>query len=428
MIQSFTISNFKSYQQAELKVAPLTVIIGHNASGKSNLLELIRLLNWMAQGHKISSLQYNTASEDQIVRGQLKDLFKVEGEPFSAGCSIGGGINATMQMSIDFRMQQELHIHAEECNIDTGFLYRTVRPTNNLATDILVEYNNYAKGPNKHQIVCSDQLAIFTQLTEASKYGDQYNKSKQIIPIAAKAIENALAKILFLDPVPARMRSYSSLTEKQLTGDGRNLSAVIYHLWQAGEHNQTMLLDFIKSLPEQDIAGIDFIKTPRNEVMITLKETFGNKERNVDAGVLSDGTLRILAFAAALLSAQKGSTVIVEEIDNGVHPSRAAKLMDSIRQIAQSRGLIVILTTHNPALLDALPYEVIPDVVYCYRDKETGASQLMRLGDLRDYPELTSRGDLGDLLAMGTIEQFVKYRKDNQQKKKEALAWLESIK
>ncbi|BBH39577.1 hypothetical protein myaer102_21110 [Microcystis viridis NIES-102] len=43
-----------------------------------------------------------------------------------------------------------------------------------------------------------------------------------------------------------------------------------------------------------------------------------------------------------------------EEIDNGVHPSRADNLVKQIREIALERKLRVLITSHNPALLDAV--------------------------------------------------------------------------
>ncbi|QXE26094.1 ATPase-like protein [Richelia sinica FACHB-800] len=88
--------------------------------------------------------------------------------------------------------------------------------------------------------------------------------------------------------------------------------------------------------------------------MVRLAETFGNTRRYCEAALLSDGTLRVLAIAAAMLSATEGSLVVIEEIDNGVHPNRAKHLLASIRDIAERRKLRVLLSTHNPALMDAL--------------------------------------------------------------------------
>jgi predicted ATPase len=113
-----------------------------------------------------------------------------------------------------------------------------------------------------------------------------------------------------------------------------------------------------------------FLTGPRGKVMVQLQESFGATERYCEAALLSDGTLRVLAIAAAMLSATEGSLVVIEAIDNGVHPSRAEHLLTSIRAIAERRNLRVLLSTHNPALMDALPDAALGDVVFCYRDPQ----------------------------------------------------------
>lgn len=50
MLASLQIQNFKSYEDATLYFTPLTFFVGANASGKSNALETLRLLNWLAGG------------------------------------------------------------------------------------------------------------------------------------------------------------------------------------------------------------------------------------------------------------------------------------------------------------------------------------------------------------------------------------------
>ena len=55
MLSSFTIENFKSYHEASLKLAPLTVLIGANAAGKSNAVEALRLLSWIAAGNRLGT-------------------------------------------------------------------------------------------------------------------------------------------------------------------------------------------------------------------------------------------------------------------------------------------------------------------------------------------------------------------------------------
>lgn len=48
MLASFTLANFKSYEHATLPLAPLTILVGANAAGKSNLIEAMQLLAWLA--------------------------------------------------------------------------------------------------------------------------------------------------------------------------------------------------------------------------------------------------------------------------------------------------------------------------------------------------------------------------------------------
>ena len=56
MLTSLTLRNFKSYQEATLSLAPITFLIGANASGKSNALEAIRLLSWLAKGSRLDDI------------------------------------------------------------------------------------------------------------------------------------------------------------------------------------------------------------------------------------------------------------------------------------------------------------------------------------------------------------------------------------
>jgi len=438
MIQSFTIENFKSYKTAVLKLAPLTVMVGANASGKSNALEAIRFLSWMAQGQKLSSLQFEINQNNAAIRGQIKDVFFRGDNEFKLGCEVQDlGHSWELQITLDHRLGKEIHISKESMKIDSSeILYETTKPTLDLATDISVAFNNFARGGKNPQVICSDQLGVFTQMSTYGKISPNYKKSNQLIGQLSRYTESLLTRILFLDPSPQSMRSYSFISDSKLQGNGSNISSVLFNLVNNGYNPlikdkgslKNEILSFIKSLPEQDITDMEFLEGPRGEVMLSLTETFGNKSQKMDAGILSDGTLRVLAIAAALLSAPEESIVIIEEIDNGVHPSRAKQLLNQINKVAVERGLRIILSTHNPALMDALPDEVIPDVVFCYRDKKDGSSKLISLKDVPDYPELISQGSLGDLVTEGTLSSFVKNYEGAEAKKAKALEWLDSIK
>jgi predicted ATPase len=294
-----------------------------------------------------------------------------------------------------------------------------------------VLYNNFKRGRNKPHVPCSNRQAVFYQLQTPGRFNKDHAESQECIPAVTKLIREALQGIQFLEPRPSAMRDYAHAKLNQLKEDGSNLSGVLYSLCQDEEAtsiaNRQAILDFIRSLPEQDIEDVDFIRTERNDVMVRLKETFGGQSRTVDAPLLSDGTLRVLAVAAALLSADKGSLVILEEIDNGIHPSRADKLVAQIEKIARRRDLRVLLTSHNPALLDALPVHALADVLCCYRDPDQGYSSVVRLGDLERYPELIAQGPLGQLMTDRVLDRFIKDKTTNAQRKQRQFSWLEAL-
>lgn len=427
MLTAFKLNNFKSFQdEAVLPLGgALTVLIGANAAGKSNVLEALRLLSWLASGNKLGAIQREVNRADKVVRGRVPDLFRRGEHRFALGCQVHDPAgDSSLSMALELR-GDDLHIVAERMDTGAGVpLYDMDQPSQGeLATEAGVAYNNFSKGGNKPHIKVTDQMAVFAQLDSPASFHANHRKAQQEIPKVCKAYQALLSNVLFLDPVPARMRDFSFLADKRLGGDGANLSSVLYQLWCEGELRGE-LLSFIQSLPEQDITGLDFLKGPRGDVMVQLIETFSGTPRRFEAALLSDGTLRVLAIAAAMLSAPEGSLVVIEEIDNGVHPSRARHLLERIQAVAERRHLRVLLSTHNPAMLDALPDKAVPDVVFCYRDTRSGDSRLVRLGSLPDAPELFIQDSLGHLMTSGALDRFVKTHPGPEARKQQARAWL----
>jgi predicted ATPase len=431
MLTSITISNFKSYDKAVLPLAPMTFLIGANASGKSNALEAIRLLNWLAKGSRLDDIERSIQGGDTIFRGLAKDLFRDSNVPFELGGHISNAPEGWCDFSITIDQMNDQLIVTDEKIIQPKTnvpLYQIENKPNPHTDEISVAYNNFTKGKNKPRIPCSNRQALFYQLGTPARFDEAHDKSQKIIPSVTKLLRETLRNIVFLDPRPALMRDYVYAKQNDIKEDGSNLSAVLYSICQQGENAKQDLLNFIRSLPEQDITDIQFIETERKDVMVRLEESFGGQKQRIDAPLLSDGTLRVLAVAACLLTATRGSLVIIEEIDNGVHPSRAEILIKQIRNVANERQLRVLVTSHNPALLDALPDEALTDVLCCYRDQKKGDSKLVRLGDLERYPELVAQGTLGQLMTKRILERFLKDDSTAEQRQTDALNWLEMFK
>lgn len=416
-----------------MSLAPITFLIGANASGKSNALEAIRLLSWLAKGSRLDDIERNIQSGNAIARGQAIDLFGAEKQYFTLGTHIDNAPDGWTDFEIEIGLlSDQLIIIGESVSKASKdqelTLYKIDGDPNSHTDEIRVMYNNFNKGGKKPHIPCSNRQAIFYQLETPSRFQQNHTQSQKIIPAVTKVIRETLRNIVFLDPRPAVMRDYAYAKYDDIKEDGSNLSSVLYAVCQQGETQKNKLLDFIRSLPEQDITDIRFSITDRNDVMVRLIESFGNKEHQIDAPLLSDGTLRVLAIAATLLSVNPGTFVIIEEIDNGVHPSRADNLVKQIREIALERKLRVLITSHNPALLDAVPDSDIGNVLCCYRDPQAGDSRIVRLADLERFPELIVQGTLGQLMTKQVLDKFLKDKSTAEQRQQNALSWLEQLK
>lgn len=426
--------NFKSYVNARIQLAPLTFLIGANASGKSNALEGIRLLSWLAQGTRLDDVATLSRTREALIRGQAGDLFHDPQRTLGLGCECDGVPDNWGKLDLQIRLiADQLVLAGEEIQKGSNEspavvpLYRVEGEPSAHSDEIQVAYNNFSQGRNKPLIPCSSRQAVFYQLESPGRFEANHPDSQKTIPAVTKSFRESLRSIVFLDARPAVMRGYAYDKDHQMKEDGSNLSSVLFRICRQADHGKGKLLEFIRSLPEQNIVDIQFIETDRRDVMVRLVESFGGQNRVVDAPLLSDGTLRVLAVAAVLLSAPAGSLVVIEELDNGVHPSRAENLVHQIRATATERNLQILLTTHNPALLDALPNDCLEDVLCCYRDPDTGESRVTRLGDLDRYPELVAQGSLGELVTQRILDRFVKDKTTRDERLQESLSWLDNL-
>ena len=446
---SITIKNFKSYKNATLSLSPLTLLIGANASGKSNAIEAFRFLSWVAGGERLSTLKNRVNDSDKVVRGSIKDLAFNHENSFSLSFNYesevsysGVFLNEDNQLYVAAEMYQEkenklfFHRSNRYKNLISKYLDKdTVRKSvrleevieekNDKDSWMFQRFGNFevaANFPERDLSVLS--MKNFYDIIWKGFYDDT-----QVSPININCFDDLtdfLIDTFFYDFAPSAMRQ-DSILEKVLNNNGSNLAGVLSYLCKDNGEYKEKILRLVQSLPEQDITDIKFYIDKRERVEFLLCESFGDTSTERTMDLLSDGTLKVLGIAAALLSVPEGSTVVIEEIDNSIHPTRAHIILSLLRQYAEERKLNLLLSTHNPALMDALPDEALADVVFCYRDPKEGDSKLIRLGDLDDYLGLVAQGTLGDLVTQGIVERFVKHPTTAEQRKKQAIDWLNQL-
>ena len=446
---SITIRNFKSYKEATLPLSPLTLLIGANASGKSNAIEAFRFLSWVAGGERLSTLKNRVNDSDKVVRGSIKDLAFNHENSFSLSFSYASNssysgvfLNEDNQLYLIAELYQEkenkLFFHRSDKYIKLALKYlnssdiikfaslRNILEANkNENSWMFQRVGNFEVAANFPE----KDLSILSMRNFYDVIWKGFYDETMVSPININSLDNLshfLTNTFFYDFAPSVMRQ-DSVMEKVLNNNGSNLAGVLSYLCKENLKYKEKVLRLVQSLPEQDITDIKFYTDKRERVEFLLCESFGDTSTERTMDLLSDGTLKVLGIAAALLSVPEGSTVVIEEIDNSIHPTRAHEILSLLRQYAEERQLNLLLSTHNPALMDALPDEAFAAVVFCYRDPNEGDSRLVRLGDLDDYLGLVAQGTLGDLVTQGIVERFVKHPTTPEQHKKQALDWLNQL-
>ena len=213
MLRAIRLANFKSYGvEQSLPLAPLTVLIGANASGKSNLLEALQLLAWLARGHNLADLSQALRAGELAVRGQPSELH-AGGTPLRLGCDFDEDAHLNLEVRTDGDRPRLTH---EELLAPTAqgsklpYLYRVKEAAAAHRHSVEVAYNNFARGKNKPVIECTDSQAIFTQLRTPARFDAAHVDSQRLIPKLCDRAAELLTKTLWLSPDPRVMRGYSS--------------------------------------------------------------------------------------------------------------------------------------------------------------------------------------------------------------------------
>lgn len=411
MIKSFVFENYKSFEKAVLNLESITSLIGTNSSGKSNAIEGIQILSEAATGLDLSVILDGTRNNASHIRGGSSSCCRFKEHSFKLGCLIDLDKNYDLYYFIRISIKKRVWVEEEalykvlngNLNLGEGEKIFKTKKANKDSGDIKAEYNNKKKGKNP-DIMCMRVSSVLAQLKSKLPQETEYDQT--CLSYINLMLDN-LKGIFVLNPIPSVMRDYVRSTDIELKPNCENISPVLYHLCQ-NEKKRNELLSTVRNLPENEVQSIEFIKTQLDDVIFGLKEKYMNNSEIVDAKKLSDGTLRCIGILAAILSIPKGGMLVVEEIDNGIHPGRVYALIDTLEKIGKERNVDIILTTHNPTLLNGYDKNKLLGVTVVYREAEKGTSLFVSLIDIEQSPELFAAGGIGDAMTDNTLIKMIK--------------------
>ncbi|KMO19592.1 AAA family ATPase [Methylobacterium platani] len=411
MIESLHLRNFKSFADATLTVGGLTVVVGVNASGKSNLRDAFRFLHGIGRGYTLPEIIGGKYGEGGYLewgplRGTTSEIVRFGQSNFAL--EIVGRLAGGRQFRYKIIVPREdvggrFYVGAESLQLEIGEEAQAVFHTLNapfgrdvglwFRGDPMVVIGTTDDHGYLNRAILRSDRPILTQLTA-------WHDVPQYLRNTIEQVAATLAAIRFLDLSPEAMRRPSFPGQTVLGESGENLATVLQALCLDPERKHA-LIAWICELTPLEIADFEFESDATGRIILFLKDAEGGR---ISAFSASDGTLRFLAMAAALLSDSGRSLFFFEEIDTGLHPSRMRVLIDLIERRVAESTLQVVTTTHSPDLLTLVGDKTFESTSVVYRPPGAGGSVIRRVGELPRIAELRKTQTLGRLHSSGWFE------------------------
>jgi predicted ATPase len=406
MLSSLALDDFKSFAHAELKLANLTLLVGANASGKSNIFDAMRFLQALGQGLTVAdALRGRWEGGRELwpgLRGGGQEVARAGTDRFAIGSRWGIGPTG-LDHSIECKVG--VHPHVTRESLSAPGLDDSLFDTN--AAWLGSSGGLLQGGAINVALKHKGSSRLSSNLSSTRSLLDQIEPQPGLDPYVVQmcsAVATAMRGPLFLDISTRRMRDYVPRSASEIGAQGENLSAAVWAFCQDADRKRT-LVDWLSELCAPRLADIDFVETELGDVMLVLEEADGTR---VSARSLSDGTLRFLGELVALFSAREGSIVLIEEIENGLHPARVQLLVELLTTVTRDNRVQVIATTHSARVLEALgdvDADALRHVVVCGRIDGAPGTQVRRLGDLPSFDDVRKRRGVDHLFTTQWFER-----------------------
>ena len=410
MITSLRLLDFKNFADETLRVGPFTVIVGANASGKSNIRDAFRFLHGIGRGYTLAEIiggKYGAGGqvEWEPIRGATKELVRFGRLVFSLHVTLklasGSSARYEIAVGLDENDRSGFRVRREELRIG----YRTIYSTHPSPPDPVSQQDDethlllrmaktgYQRKYGHRLAVRLDQPAL-TQLQDFRHVVRTHKND-------ARQVAELLGHCRFLDPTPDLMRKPAFPGQKVLGDSGENLPTVLQEIC-ADEERRDVLSEWVRELTPMDVAEFEFPRDPTTGlVQLVIREHNGER---ISAYSASDGTLRFLAMLAALLDTDPARLYVFEEIDNGIHPARLHLLVDLIEQQTAKGDIQVVTTTHSPDLLSMVNDNTFRNMSVVCRPEDSEGAIIRPVPNLPNAENLRETQGLGRLLAGGWME------------------------
>jgi predicted ATPase len=194
-----------------------------------------------------------------------------------------------------------------------------------------------------------------------------------------KQIGNYLTGLLHLNPVRAGPETDKLIGRYRLAGDARDLVQVLQSLASSRRRTfDAILADAIALIPELlEIRASPVEGTDQTYLSVTKRDwpQFELLWRNIAAG-----TKEVVYLLTFLHVAPSGSLLLIEEPESHLHAQAIQKLYEILQERAEVQNKQIIVTTHSLTLIDVVPFERV-----IFVKRENGATRTL---SIKSYAEV----------------------------------------
>jgi predicted ATPase len=340
MIKSIIASNYKSLgPDTKIDFGPLTVLVGQNGAGKSNVIDVFRFVsNAMKMG-----------LEGAITtRHGIKAIRRwSNGRPYNVSIKLevheGDGYSATYQFTIGGHRKHEYGVVSESATIND--------PTHG-TQQFIVESQRWTIQPEGINPALSPMSLALPLIAGDERYS---------------RLETALRNCAAYNIYPDTLRSPQKYDPaKPLNEHGLNWTSILK------DQDESQWKDDLVNALNRLTGEIDDMEIQQLTGYLIARFRHGKggdsqKPKWFDASQESDGTLRVAGILTALLQRPAVPLMIIEEPELTIHPGAIRMVYEYLEQA--SRDSQILVATHSPELLDAVSKPEQIRVVIKDRDK-----------------------------------------------------------
>lgn len=351
-LDRLTIRGFKSIRELEdFDLKDLNIFVGANGAGKSNLISFFRMLQ---------SLVEETLGDFVRDNGGISDL-------------LYNGRKTTKQMEFETRFGPR------------GYRF-TIRPSINESFAITNEARYYESGTSgwwDFGAMGRDSSKLVEE-AKGKTYDSQYSKPVYDAISSWKIYH-------FHDTSSTAAMRHGEIVEdnKVLRCDASNIAAFLLRLRNEKQTVYDEILNVCRLVaPFLD----DFLLDPQQfgpKTKVALSWKTRGSDYPMQPYHLSDGTLRFICLATALLQPDPPSTIIIDEPELGLHPE-AIQILGELIEDAAIRTQIIV-ATQSPLMLDQFSIE---DIIVVNRRNRQSTFERLKRSDFNEWLEDYSIGQL----------------------------------